>query len=50
MTSGLRDVAAAGYPTGLKWSTVAEAVGTQKYAICNADEGDPGSFYGSQRA
>jgi bidirectional [NiFe] hydrogenase diaphorase subunit len=28
----------------LKWSTVAKAVGTQKYVICNADEGDPGAF------
>jgi bidirectional [NiFe] hydrogenase diaphorase subunit len=28
----------------LKWSTVSKAVGTQKYVICNADEGDPGAF------
>jgi bidirectional [NiFe] hydrogenase diaphorase subunit len=43
-TSGLRGRGGAGYPTGLKWSTVAKAVGTQKYVICNADEGDPGAF------
>ncbi len=44
MTSGLRGRGGAGYPTGLKWSTVAKAVGTQKFVICNADEGDPGAF------
>ncbi len=43
-TSGLRGRGGAGYPTGLKWSTVAKAVGTQKFVICNADEGDPGAF------
>src|SRR5205814_6188592 len=42
--SGLRGRGGAGYPTGLKWSTVAKASGQQKYAICNADEGDPGAF------
>src|SRR6266498_1507084 len=42
--SGLRGRGGAGYPTGLKWSTVYKAVGTQKYVICNADEGDPGAF------
>ena len=40
----MRGRGGAGYPTGLKWSTVAKAVGTQKYVICNADEGDPGAF------
>ena len=44
MTSGLRGRGGAGYPTGLKWSTVAKAVGTRKFVICNADEGDPGAF------
>jgi bidirectional [NiFe] hydrogenase diaphorase subunit len=44
VTSGLRGRGGAGYPTGLKWSTVAKAVGKQKYVICNADEGDPGAF------
>ncbi len=42
--SGLRGRGGAGYPTGLKWSTVAKAVGGQKYVVCNADEGDPGAF------
>jgi len=42
--SGLRGRGGAGYPTGLKWSTVSKSVGTQKYVICNADEGDPGAF------
>jgi bidirectional [NiFe] hydrogenase diaphorase subunit len=42
--SGLRGRGGAGYPTGLKWSTVAKAFGAQKYVICNADEGDPGAF------
>lgn len=40
----LRGRGGAGYPTGLKWSTVAKAEGTPKYVICNADEGDPGAF------
>ncbi len=43
-TSGLRGRGGAGYPTGLKWSTVAKAAGTPKMVICNADEGDPGAF------
>ncbi|TAH50217.1 MAG: NADH-quinone oxidoreductase subunit NuoF [Chloroflexota bacterium] len=48
--SGLRGRGGAGYPTGLKWSTVVKAQGAQtresvqKYVICNADEGDPGAF------
>jgi bidirectional [NiFe] hydrogenase diaphorase subunit len=42
--SALRGRGGAGYPTGLKWSTVAKAVGSQKFVICNADEGDPGAF------
>jgi bidirectional [NiFe] hydrogenase diaphorase subunit len=43
-TSGLRGRGGAGYPTGLKWSTVSKARGPMKYVICNADEGDPGAF------
>jgi len=43
-TSGLRGRGGAGFPTGLKWSTVAKAINEQKYVICNADEGDPGAF------
>ena len=42
--SGLRGRGGAGYPTGLKWSTVAKATGKKKYLVCNADEGDPGAF------
>lgn len=42
--SGLRGRGGAGYPTGLKWATVAKTPGTRKYVICNADEGDPGAF------
>jgi bidirectional [NiFe] hydrogenase diaphorase subunit len=42
--SGLRGRGGAGYPTGLKWSTVAKAQSERKYVICNADEGDPGAF------
>src|SRR4029453_19113522 len=42
--SGLRGRGGAGYPTGLKWATVAKATGVPKYVICNADEGDPGAF------
>ncbi len=44
VTSGLRGRGGGGYPSGLKWSTVAKMPGTQKYVICNADEGDPGAF------
>jgi bidirectional [NiFe] hydrogenase diaphorase subunit len=42
--SGLRGRGGAGYPTGVKWATVAKAKGERKYVICNADEGDPGAF------
>ncbi len=42
--SGLRGRGGAGYPVGLKWTTVAKAAGVQKYVVCNADEGDPGAF------
>lgn len=42
--SGLRGRGGAGYPTGLKWSTVSRAIGARKFVICNADEGDPGAF------
>lgn len=43
-TSGLRGRGGGGYPTGLKWSSVAKMPPGQKYVICNADEGDPGAF------
>ena len=42
--SGLRGRGGAGYPTGLKWGTVAKSSSGKKYVICNADEGDPGAF------
>jgi bidirectional [NiFe] hydrogenase diaphorase subunit len=42
--SGLRGRGGAGFPTGLKWSTVAKAMNETKFVICNADEGDPGAF------
>src|SRR5260370_29318837 len=42
--SGLRGRGGAGYPTGLKWSTVAKAAGSPKMVVCNADEGDSGAF------
>ncbi len=42
--SGLRGRGGAGFPTGIKWQTVADAEGDQKYIACNADEGDSGTF------
>jgi formate dehydrogenase iron-sulfur subunit len=42
--SGLRGRGGAGFPTGIKWKTVADAKGLQKYIVCNADEGDSGTF------
>ena len=42
--SGLRGRGGAGFPTGVKWRTVAEAVGSPKFIVCNADEGDSGTF------
>ncbi|MBD2182551.1 NuoF family protein [Aerosakkonema funiforme] len=42
--SGLRGRGGAGYPTGLKWATVAKMPPGQKYIVCNGDEGDPGAF------
>ena len=40
----MRGRGGAGFPTGLKWGTVAKSPGAKKYVICNADEGDPGAF------
>ena len=42
--SGLRGRGGAGFPTGIKWNTVAGAQADQKYIVCNADEGDSGTF------
>lgn len=42
--SGLKGRGGAGFPTYLKWTFTKNAVGDEKYACCNADEGDPGAF------
>jgi formate dehydrogenase iron-sulfur subunit len=42
--SGVRGRGGAGFPAGIKWKTVADAVSDQKYICCNADEGDSGTF------
>ncbi|MBN8292952.1 NADH-quinone oxidoreductase subunit NuoF [Rhodobacter sp. NTK016B] len=42
--SGLRGRGGAGFPTGIKWKTVHDAAGPQKYIVCNADEGDSATF------
>jgi formate dehydrogenase iron-sulfur subunit len=42
--SGLRGRGGAGFPTGIKWNTVLNAPPGQKYVVCNADEGDSGTF------
>ncbi|MBN2187628.1 MAG: NADH-quinone oxidoreductase subunit NuoF [Dehalococcoidia bacterium] len=42
--SGLRGRGGAGFPTGLKWEFCHKSPGSEKYLVCNADEGDPGAF------
>jgi formate dehydrogenase iron-sulfur subunit len=42
--SGLRGRGGAGFPTGIKWKTVAQTGADRKYIVCNADEGDSGTF------
>ena len=42
--SGLRGRGGAGFPTGKKWELTKVVEGSQKYVVCNADEGDPGAF------
>jgi formate dehydrogenase iron-sulfur subunit len=42
--SGLRGRGGAGFPTGIKWKTVAQTAADRKYIVCNADEGDSGTF------
>lgn len=44
ISSGLKGRGGAGFPTGLKWKLAAEAKSDDKYVICNADEGEPGTF------
>lgn len=43
-SSGLRGRGGAAFPTGIKWNTVLKAPGLEKYIVCNADEGDSGTF------
>jgi formate dehydrogenase iron-sulfur subunit len=42
--SGLRGRGGAAFPTGIKWKTVLDCTATQKYVVCNADEGDSGTY------
>ncbi len=44
LDSGLKGRGGAGFPTGLKWKIVKETKADAKYVICNADEGEPGTF------
>jgi formate dehydrogenase iron-sulfur subunit len=44
LDSGLRGRGGAAFPTGIKWQTVHDQVTVQKYVVCNADEGDSGTF------
>jgi formate dehydrogenase iron-sulfur subunit len=44
LDSGLRGRGGAAFPAGIKWHTVAQAQATQKYIVCNADEGDSGTY------
>jgi formate dehydrogenase iron-sulfur subunit len=44
LKSGLRGRGGAGFPAGIKWKTAADAPGDRKYIVCNADEGDSGTY------
>ncbi|MGD0432876.1 MAG: NADH-ubiquinone oxidoreductase-F iron-sulfur binding region domain-containing protein [Acetobacteraceae bacterium] len=44
LKSGLRGRGGAGFPAGIKWKTVADATGERKFIVCNADEGDSGTY------
>ena len=44
LESGLRGRGGAGFPTAIKWKYTAQAPGDEKYVVCNADEGEPGTF------
>jgi len=44
LDSGLRGRGGAGFPTAMKWKYTAETPGEEKYVVCNADEGEPGTF------
>ncbi|HNY77777.1 MAG: NADH-ubiquinone oxidoreductase-F iron-sulfur binding region domain-containing protein [Sedimentisphaerales bacterium] len=43
-SSGMKGRGGAGFPTGVKWNLAAAAQGAAKYVVCNADEGEPGTF------
>jgi [NiFe] hydrogenase diaphorase moiety large subunit len=43
-TSRLRGRGGAGFPTGMKWDFARQAAGANRYVLCNADEGEPGTF------
>lgn len=44
LESGLRGRGGAGFPTAMKWKFTADAPGDEKFVVCNADEGEPGTF------
>ncbi len=44
ISSGLKGRGGAGFPTGLKWKLAGDVISDDKYVICNADEGEPGTF------
>jgi len=44
LDSGLRGRGGAGFPTGLKWKFTSQETAEEKYVVCNADEGEPGTF------
>ncbi len=44
LKSGIRGRGGAGFPTGMKWKFCRNAVGDEKFVLCNADEGDPGAY------
>jgi [NiFe] hydrogenase diaphorase moiety large subunit len=44
LSSGLKGRGGAGFPTGMKWKFTAAEKSTEKYVVCNADEGEPGTF------
>ena len=48
LDSGLRGRGGAGFPTGLKWKFAAQEKSSVKYIVCNADEGEPGTFKDKQ--
>ena len=49
VAAGLRGRGGAGFPTGRKWGSVAGQAGTHRYVVCNAAEGEPGTFKDGHR-